>query len=205
MGGLNGRIDSKVANNIVGKHGDDVIKDNRIRRVEGCDQNRLKIINGIFQHKYIHKYTWTHPTKNQKSVIDYIIVRQNSKTRFHNIRVHRSAVCLSDHFLVKGQTSIKFNILYKSTELRTQTLGYPQYKLECFKDDYTAFLYKLCLAEKMSSFPEECIETQYAFLQGCIHEAAIEALRQRETIARRENEPWWTKELEKLVKAKKSV
>lgn len=70
LGGLNSRTDRKKDNKIVGQFGEDQSNDNENRLIEMCEQNDLKILNGYFQHRSIHKFTWTQTTKNIKSIID---------------------------------------------------------------------------------------------------------------------------------------
>jgi len=41
-----------------------------------CESYNLRITNGYIKHKMIHKYTWEQHTRELKSVIDYIIVKQ---------------------------------------------------------------------------------------------------------------------------------
>jgi hypothetical protein len=43
----------------------------------------------FFQHKEIYKFTWTQKTRNLKSIVDYVIVRQDSQVKTTNVRVLR--------------------------------------------------------------------------------------------------------------------
>lgn len=42
---------------------------------------RNKITNGFYRHKEVHKYTWIQQTRKLKSIIDYIVVKQNSSIK----------------------------------------------------------------------------------------------------------------------------
>ncbi|KAF2894137.1 hypothetical protein ILUMI_12036, partial [Ignelater luminosus] len=42
-------------------------------------QYNLEILNSYFRHKDINRYTWERPSIHQKSIIDYVIMRQKPK------------------------------------------------------------------------------------------------------------------------------
>lgn len=103
LGDLNARTGRKSGDRTVGQFGEDTTNDNGLRLISMAEQNELKILNGFFQHPWIHKFTWTQETRNLKSIIDYIIVRQKSKLKFNDVRVHRGPTCGSDHHLLKAK------------------------------------------------------------------------------------------------------
>jgi hypothetical protein len=57
-------------------HGGTEVNDNGDRLISLCKQYNLKISDTFYDHKNIHKFTWGRPTLNQKSILDYIIVKQ---------------------------------------------------------------------------------------------------------------------------------
>jgi len=59
----------------VGPFGEEVINDNGDKLIDICEQNSLENLNGYFNHKMIHQYTWHQDTQELRSIIDYIIVR----------------------------------------------------------------------------------------------------------------------------------
>ena len=73
----------------MGPYGEEAINDNGDRLIDICEQHSLKILNGYFQHKRIHQYTWHQDTQELRSVIDYIIARQTSGLKFQDVRVFR--------------------------------------------------------------------------------------------------------------------
>jgi hypothetical protein len=88
---------------VVGPFGGEVIYDNGDKLIDICEQNVLKILNGYFQHKKIHQYTWHQDTQDLRSIIDYIIARQNSRLKFQDVRVFRGMTVGSDHYLVNAK------------------------------------------------------------------------------------------------------
>ena len=79
----------KTKNLVVGPFGEEVTNDNGVKLIDICEQNSLTILNGYFKHKRIHQYTWHQDTKDLRSIIDYIITRQNSSLKFQDVRVFR--------------------------------------------------------------------------------------------------------------------
>ena len=51
----------------------------------------------------IHRYTWHQGTQELRSIIDYIIARQNSGLKFQDVRVFRGMIVGSDHYLVNAK------------------------------------------------------------------------------------------------------
>ena len=58
------------------------------------------VANTWFQHKDIHKFTWQCRGKNQRSIIDYFVVRKDMKRQLKDVKVVRGAEIGSDHYLV---------------------------------------------------------------------------------------------------------
>ncbi|KAK4883910.1 hypothetical protein RN001_000181 [Aquatica leii] len=55
LGDLNARTGSRNNDLIVGQYGENVVNDNGDRLIELCQQQALKITNGWFKHKNIHR------------------------------------------------------------------------------------------------------------------------------------------------------
>lgn len=103
LGDFNAHTGSSVYNDVVGPYGEQTLNNNGSRLVEICQQNLLKILNGFYQHKAIHKFTCIQPTLQLKSIIDYIIIKQKTKLKCHDVRVLRGAECGTDHYLVRAK------------------------------------------------------------------------------------------------------
>ena len=70
-GDFNGRTGRQIKNQVVGPYGEERVTDNGERLISFCVQNSLKILNGFFQHKEIHKYTRTQDTR--RSIIIFLV------------------------------------------------------------------------------------------------------------------------------------
>ena len=61
------------------------------RLLRFCSVNELMITNTWHPHKDIHKYTWICPGRQLRSLTDYFLVRRETKTRVHDVKVVRGA------------------------------------------------------------------------------------------------------------------
>jgi len=131
----------------VGPFGEEIINDNGDKLIDICEQNSLEILNGYFKHKRIHQYTWHQDTKELRSIIDYIIGRQSSGLKLHDIRVFRGMTVGSGVYLVN--TKILFLYLKSNangsreniTDCAVEILQTPLYNIDSLKDEITSFLY----------------------------------------------------------------
>jgi hypothetical protein len=189
--------------------GEEVINDNAVKLIDVCEQNSLKILNEYFKHKRIHQYTWHQDTLELKSVIDYIIARQNSGLKFQDVRVFRGMTVGSNHYLVhffsygkNNTTESRENI----TDCTSELLQSPIYNIDSLGDESTSFfLYKKRLDEKLAESNFEIAEECYQHLVKCIHQAVNEAL--GEKILRNNATPiyYWNEEIGQLVKKKREI
>ena len=103
MGDFNGQTGTKVNNQVVGPCGETRINDFWECFIDLCESHNLRITNGYFRHKLMHKYTWEQHTRKLKPIIDYIIVKQKSEFEIHDVRVQRGINCGSDHYVVRAK------------------------------------------------------------------------------------------------------
>ena len=207
MGDLNGRTGRKVKDKVVGQYGEDVTNDNGTRLIQLCQQYDLKIQNGFFQHKEIHKFTWKQNTRGLQSIIDYVITKQESSVKMLDVRVQRGAVCGSDHFLIKAKLIMKLKVVRDNNNNKKehQQQNEIKYNLDSLQHDSTVFLYKLRLATKMKQ-PLGAPEQMYDQLKIWISEAAKEALGERKQIKTEgKSKYWWSDEIAELVEEKKQL
>ena len=102
-------------------------------------------MNGYFKHKRIHQYTWHQDTQEIRSIIGYIIARQNSGFKFQDVRVFRGMTVGSDNYLLHA----KILFLYgksKANESRenipdcaVELLLSPIYNIDSLRDESTSF------------------------------------------------------------------
>jgi hypothetical protein len=95
----------------------------------------------------VHQYTWHQDALELKSIIDYIIARQNSGLKLQDLKVFRIMSFGSDHYLV----NIKILILYGKnntnesrenvTDGASVLLQSPLYNIDGLRDESTSFVY----------------------------------------------------------------
>jgi hypothetical protein len=206
-GDFNRRTGERINNQVVGPFGEEVINDNGDKLIDVCEQSSLKSLNGYFKHKRIHQYE-RQDTLELKSIIDYIIARQNSSLKFQDVRVFRGMTVGSDHYLVNAKilfscgknntTESRENI----TDCASELLQSPLYNTHSLRDESTRFLYKKRLDEKLGESNFESAEEFYQHLVKCIHQAANETLGQKILRNNTKLPYYWNEEIGQLVKKK---
>ncbi|KAL3842166.1 hypothetical protein ACJMK2_020209 [Sinanodonta woodiana] len=84
-----------------------MMTDNWERLINFCQENYLVIGGTLFEHKDIHKLTWTSPDGRTQSQIDHIIINGRWKHSLQDVRVMRNADIGSDHFLLVAKVTLK--------------------------------------------------------------------------------------------------
>ena len=102
LGDLNARVGNNVetSSGAVGKEGETTTSPNGKRLIDFCLKNNMKVANTFFPHKNVHKYTRVNEERNEKSIIDYVIVSSSLFYSTMDIKVNRGAEIFSDHHLV---------------------------------------------------------------------------------------------------------
>jgi hypothetical protein len=208
-GDFNSRTGKKTNDLVVGPFGEEVINDNGDKLIDICEHNSLRILNGYFKHKMIHQYTWHQDTKDLRSIIDYIITRQNSGLKFQDVRVFRGLTVGSDHHLVNPKILFSYgrNSANESRENKTddelELLQLPEYNIDSLRDESTSFLYKKRLDEKLEESNFESTGEFYQHIVKCIYQAAKEALGEKILRSKTKANYYWNEEIGQLVKEKK--
>lgn len=210
LGDFNGHTGNKIDDKVVGPFGESnaKINDNGIRLIDLCTQNELKITNGFYKHKWIHKYTWEQQTRQIKSIIDYLIMKQRTTIQVHDVRVQRGANCGSDHYLLRGKLYIPGWKTHQGNrdiqeETKEEPGGYPKYNLDSLLHESTKYLYQRRLDEYLTSSEDETFEVKYKNMVESIHKAAREAIGEKPKL--KSNKIWWTKDIEELIERKKRI
>jgi hypothetical protein len=181
-GDFNSRTGKKMNDLVVGPFGEEVINDNGDKLIDICEEDSLRTLNGYFKHKRIHQCTWHQDTRDMRSIIDYIITRQNSGLKFQDVRVFRGLTVGSDHYLVNAKIlftygrNIANELRENKTEGKLESLQLLECNIDSLRDESTSSLYKRRLDEKLGESNFESTEEFYQHIVKCIHQAAKEAL-----------------------------
>jgi len=108
-GDLNARIgaDNTGHEKVMGRHGEGEMNNNGERFVNFCEENRMVIGGSVFQHKKIHKLTWTSPDGRTQTQIDHIAINTKWRRSMRDVRVKRHADAGSDHNLLIAEVALK--------------------------------------------------------------------------------------------------
>ena len=119
---LLGDFNAKVGTNnegkerVMGKQGCGIINGNGSRLVNFCEDNNLVIGGTIFQHKNIHKLTWTSPDGQTRNQIDHALINKRWRGTLQDVRVLRGADAGSDHSLVLIKLKLKLRKAKKAEQ-----------------------------------------------------------------------------------------
>ena len=108
-----GDLNTRPGNNTSGRervmetYGIENINDKGERRCNFCEENNMVTGGTLFQHKDIHKMTWTLPSGATKSQIDHILINGKWRGSLQDIRACRETDIASDHTLLMGVVSLK--------------------------------------------------------------------------------------------------
>ena len=146
-------------------------------------------------------------TRNLKSVIDYVIVRQDSQVKTINIRVYRGPCCGTDYSLVKATFYVPPRLLMerlKNEKKNHQKCNMTKYSLYSLNDESTKILFQQRWFQKLGENAQESAETFYEHIYDCIHLAAREALGEQEKGEKGGRKNIWSEGIEAAVRRKES-
>ena len=96
IGDMNVRVGNNRVANIVGTNGEATLNSNGRKLIDFCMFNNSKIMNTLFKHKEIHKFTCE--ARRHKSIVDCFITNMKTSKVIQVIRVYRSNEMGSDHY-----------------------------------------------------------------------------------------------------------
>jgi hypothetical protein len=102
LGDLNAKVEREdIFKPTIGNENLHVISnDNGVRVVNFATSKTLIVINTIFSHSNIHKYTWTSPNGNTHNQIDHNLIDRRRHSSVLDVRSFRAVDCDMDHFIV---------------------------------------------------------------------------------------------------------
>jgi len=132
IGDYNARVgqDVNAYPSVIGPHGMGEMNDNGQRLLDTCSTQGLTIGGTLFQHKAIHKYTWTSSTTSKtRAQLDHVIINSRWKRSLQDCRTYRGADIYSDHELLVATIRMKL----ARPKPRGQSRRYAIYKLNDVK------------------------------------------------------------------------
>ena len=104
LGDMNAKVGDREVDGVIGKYGVPGMNENGECLVEICKGRGLSVGNTWFKKKLIHKYTWEKENGMERSLIYYILIKMNFKSRMKDASLCRGmAGGMSDHYLVEAK------------------------------------------------------------------------------------------------------
>ena len=115
---LNAKVGSNIGpwRRVLGHHGIGDMNNNGLRLVEFCAENDIVVGGTLFQHKTIHKCSWTSPDGNAHNQIDHVLINGKWRKSLLDVQAFRGADLGSDHELVIAKTQLKLAAQGKKTK-----------------------------------------------------------------------------------------
>lgn len=206
-----GDINARIGNNnigvetIMGKNGEGHSNSNGNRFIDFCVINDLAIMNTFFKHKDIHKYTRVEDSRNEKSIIDYIVTSREEKKNISDVRVMRGAEIGSDHYLVTMKVKTQEKEIHRNNTkvVERKTLNIKTHKLKDIeiREEYQKNITKEI--NKTKTIDTTNIETVWEEFKNIIEEAAKKTCGVTRIDHTKKKTHWWNDEIKKEVKEKK--
>lgn len=114
LGDLNGRTGSRVDSKIVSPFGEVTVNDKGSRIIDVCEQRKWEELDGFYQHKDIHKYTWVQPTRGLRTLIDCVLVKRVTYLKIQQVRLYRGLFCGRPLFPQSGCSFSPSGVLKRS-------------------------------------------------------------------------------------------
>ena len=201
MGDPNAKVGADNTNRelVMGKHGVGVQNENGEPLAEFCTFNDLVIGGTVFQHKQIHKTTWTSPDGRTENQIDHITIGRKWRRSLLDVRVKRGADAGSDHHLVVADLKVKLKI-YRDRGDRPSH----KYNVHSLKDQTEAAVYRCELRNRFSELahqPEESVQETWHGLRDTWKATCNEVLGKKT----RQHKEWLTANTWTLVNERKQL
>ncbi|PSN55555.1 hypothetical protein C0J52_12130 [Blattella germanica] len=130
--------------------------DNGVRLVTFATSKNLIVRSTTFQHKDIHKYTWTSPDGEMRNQIDHVLVDKRWPSSIIDIRSVRGLDCNSDHQLVRVKIRERL-ALTRGTDNKNDS---EKFELENLRNDEVRLEYQIKITNRFETL--ECSEENVA-------------------------------------------
>ena len=207
MGDFNARVGNNVGrwSDVKGKHGEEVENDSGRRLLNFCGENDLRIMNTLFEHKNIHKFTWRCPGRVLQSIIDYFLVRGDMKRTVNDVRVIRGAEIGSDHHLVVMKVKLTKRP-HKRREVKQGEYRRQYLKRWKLKEEGVRWIFSVRLERKLDRakhWKSSNVEEAWGKFKKNIMETAAEVCGMQRCRNAKKRIRWWNENVKQAIKNKK--
>ena len=209
IGDFNARIGNKISiTNVMGKYGEKTKNNNGYRLINYCSENNLIITNSFFQHKAIHKFTRVLRSKEEESIIDYILTNKENRKNIKDVKVKREPEIGSDHHLLLAKIKTHKNSLHQIGEQKKinkyNKVAIKNYRLneKEVAEKYRKEIEKIYTEETTKTKSKE-VEEQWSFFKHVLIKSASIACGTTCININKKQTKWWNQQLKEHVKIKK--
>lgn len=213
LGDFNARVGTKdeISEHVLGSYGEKHKNGNGRRLIEFCKENDMIVANTFFKHKDIHTYTRELPSRNERSVLDYILINKTDRTLIDDVKARRGPEIYSDHYMVVAKINKKLYIPNKNEKRNVEhKKQYKTIKIYKLRDAETRGIYRQKVSEEIRrmgsnvEFNEMDVEDAWALYKNIMFKAAEEACGVT-TQGMGKHTVWWNEEIKSQIKTKKQM
>ena len=207
LGDLNARVgnNAETACGVIGREGETITSPNGERLIDFCLKNNMKIANTFFPHKDIHKYTRVNEDRNEKSIIDLIIVTSSLFYSTMNVRVKRGAEIFSDHHLVIA----KMRLLTEESKRKETEKKTTKIKIEELSKTEVKLLYQAriqtCISEIQIDPDISTLDEKWQQYKKILLNCAEETCGRKQIKGNTKRTAWWNEKVQTRIRAKKEA
>ncbi|PSN38555.1 hypothetical protein C0J52_14819 [Blattella germanica] len=180
--------------------------DNGVRLVTFATSKNLIVKSTTFQHKDIHKYTWTSPDGETRNQIDHVLVDKRWHSSIIDIRSVRGLDCNSDHQLVRVKIRERL-ALTRGTDNKDDS---DKFELKNLRNDEVRLEYQIkitnrfetleCSEENVATEEENNINREWESIRDTIKLSASESVG---LLKKRQSRKWFDDECADMVNKRK--
>ena len=205
LGDMNAKVGDRERDGVLGKYGVPGINENGERLVEMCTERRMIIGNTWFKKRMIHKYTREGENGQERSLIDYVLVDEKSKSLLEDVNVYRGAAGgMSDHYLVEAKVKLKG---FFKRERKEMPGGRVVKVSELEKVEVREVFKQLVMNEweKVRNARVLSEEEEWKLFKCSIMECAARVCGYKNIGTKSKRSAWWDDEVKELVKEKRKL
>ena len=205
LGDMNAKVGDREKDGVLGRYGVPGVNENGERLVEMCSERRLIVGNTWFQKRMIHKYTWERENGMEKSLIDYVLVEERSKSSLKDVTVYRGAAGgMSDHYLVEAKVGLKGYFVGERRGMEERKVV----KVGEFEKEEVREEFKRLIADewaKVRNTRVKSVEGEWEMFKECVMTMAVRVCGYKNIGRKNKRSAWWDDEMKELVKDKRRL
>lgn len=204
MGDWNSRVgnDKNRGMGCMGIYGEPTINRNGIKMIEFCRRNDLVVGNTMWYQQIDEKYTFVAEERNARSLIDYFVYTQSLIKIIQKVQTKKEAEAGTSHRLVTAQMEVSIGRNEEKKE-------YSKIAIQELKKKEKNERYEKVTNEEFQRRESEredwTLEERWGAFKEIVISSAERVCGRRKYNNNIKRTKWWTEEIRKLVKEKKTA